>query len=83
MALIGRDRSEDEATDDKRIVSVGAVLMRAGVRAAQYVVERGECHFCSLETRHDDVHDDGCPLHGRSSDDLRKMIAVVEACGNA
>lgn len=61
-------------------VSVGDLLLMAGVRAAQYAVDTGQCLFCA--TPADDVHEEHCDFHGRTRDDMVRMLAIMAACGH-
>ena len=60
--------------------SVGDLMLKAGMRAAQYAVDTGECVFCT--TGPNDVHEEHCDFNGRTREDMAKMLAVMAACGH-
>ena len=59
-----------------KVSSVGDLILRAGVRAAQYAVDTDECLFCTLWA---DEHEEHCTFHGRTHEDLLRMLAALAA----
>ena len=72
-------RANEERTTEMD-KSVGDLMLKAGMRAVQYVVDTSECVFCNT-TGPNGVHEEHCDFHGRTRDDLVGMLEVMAACG--